>query len=60
MWDWKYSWIFPTFSLNVGNIQQYYVEYCQSHVTFFMDMNNVIEGSAFNQRSHNLDIITYI
>ena len=37
LWDWhystKYSQIFPTFGLIVGNIKAYFVEYCLSHIT---------------------------
>lgn len=38
----EYFHIILTFSLIVGNIWEYYVEYCQFHKNTSVDMNNVM------------------
>ena len=42
----KYFLMFPTFSLNVGYIQEYLKEYCQSQTTLLRILNNVIHPNA--------------
>ena len=43
--------VFSTLNLNVGNINEYYVDYCESHITLLWKLNSVMQCYHKNVKS---------